>query len=389
MSNAKDYLQHHRMQLEVVGPVFVGSGAKILKRECLPIIKGGQIISVGILDIVKVYNLMAKLGKQKEYEDFLSGNRDTFFHEWLKHNKLTDKFDKIKACVKYTLDVNREENDTGTSDFKDIRDIMGFVKDPYGKPYIPGSSIKGMLRTILMGAEILQNPGKYKRYTSIVQDILRRAQDRDRNAKKDLERNIKEIENVRFRTLLRNEKRPKDAVNDIMSGFIVSDSEPLSVEALTLCQKYDVHKDESITSIPLLRECLKPGSTIEFDITIDKNLCNITAERLEKAVEIFAKNYYEKFVYAFESSVVFEKNYVLLGGGVGYPSKTVLYNMYEQREAVLNVEKTFRVCGGEASKKNRNDYNNHGISPHILKSTYYNGKLLQMGVCKLKKLGEK
>ena len=40
--------------------------------------------------------------------------------------------------------------------------IMNFMRDPYGNPYIPGSSIKGMLRTILLAADIMKNPLYYK-----------------------------------------------------------------------------------------------------------------------------------------------------------------------------------------------------------------------------------
>lgn len=34
---------------------------------------------------------------------------------------------------------------------------MTCITDPYGNPYIPGSSLKGMLRTLLLGRDILQN----------------------------------------------------------------------------------------------------------------------------------------------------------------------------------------------------------------------------------------
>lgn len=48
------------------------------------------------------------------------------------------------------------------------KEIQAFVKDAYGKPYIPGSSIKGMLRTALIVWEIQKYPEKYK---NLVQDI--------------------------------------------------------------------------------------------------------------------------------------------------------------------------------------------------------------------------
>ena len=41
--------------------------------------------------------------------------------------------------------------------------IQQFVKDVYGLPYIPGSSLKGVLRTCLLAEDIMKNPEKYDR----------------------------------------------------------------------------------------------------------------------------------------------------------------------------------------------------------------------------------
>ena len=48
-------------------------------------------------------------------------------------------------------------------------EIQCFIKDAYGMPYIPGSSIKGMIRSALLAYEVKKNP---KKYENIKQDIL-------------------------------------------------------------------------------------------------------------------------------------------------------------------------------------------------------------------------
>ena len=43
------------------------------------------------------------------------------------------------------------------------KEINTFIKDAYGMPYVPGSSIKGMFRTALIVWEIHKNPRKFER----------------------------------------------------------------------------------------------------------------------------------------------------------------------------------------------------------------------------------
>ena len=52
----------------------------------------------------------------------------------------------------------------------------------------------------------------------------------EKNRKRYLKGTAEAVEKRVFRTLLYNEKNPGDAVNDILSGMIVSDSEPLSIQ---------------------------------------------------------------------------------------------------------------------------------------------------------------
>ena len=38
------------------------------------------------------------------------------------------------------------------------KEIVTFIKDTYGMPYVPGSSLKGMFRTALIARELLNHP---------------------------------------------------------------------------------------------------------------------------------------------------------------------------------------------------------------------------------------
>ena len=69
------------------------------------------------------------------------------------HVSLTD----LKRCMKYTENVGDRSEEKGKLQ------IMTCVTDPYGNPYVPGSSLKGMLRTILLSKDIAQDQIKYKK----------------------------------------------------------------------------------------------------------------------------------------------------------------------------------------------------------------------------------
>ncbi|MBF0981001.1 MAG: hypothetical protein HXK71_06820, partial [Clostridiales bacterium] len=71
--------------------------------------------------------------------------------KWLDDSNIDVK--QYLDCTKYVIDSSGVEFSNG---MKGIN-VMEFVKDAYGKPYVPGSSIKGMLRTILLSGRIWAN----------------------------------------------------------------------------------------------------------------------------------------------------------------------------------------------------------------------------------------
>lgn len=356
------YLKTYKITLTTIGPVFIGSGRTISKKEYV-ILKNNE---VGILDIEKLYQQLKKKNLDTEFENYLLGNTRPNMSFWLRQQNLTNE--EMKQCINYTISYAEK----GKQNFE----IKEFIKDAYQMPYIPGSSLKGMLRTILLSSDILQNKEKYQsKAKSLKSDVFNSTRE------VTLDRNIKEIETLRYNTLKRNEKQITNSVNDIMSGFIVSDSEPLQISDLVLCRKVEQHASGKVTPFILLRECIKPETKITFNLTIDTSICNITMEEIQNAVALFSKQYYENFVKAFPNTKPLEKDNVLLGGGVGFVSKTILYPMLGKEDG-LKVTQSLFLKKRSCKKHKHEDDRKLGVSPHILKCTKYKGKMLQMGLCK-------
>ena len=370
----KRQLKSYQITLTVAGPVFIGSGKEISKKEYLFL----QSKKIAVLNIEKFYDMLTKKHLQREYEKYMLSNQKENLAIWLRNNKIS--MTDVSPCIKYRLENQDSVIEKGRS-----LQIMECVKDPYGNPYIPGSSVKGMLRTILLCNDIIENPGKY----NSCRDTMNRelfSEDNYRGRKPSrnriLSKVIQEAEEKCFHLLRRSDNKG-EAVNDILAGLIVSDSEPLDIKDLVLCQKIERHPDGAEKKMNLLRECLRPGTKIRCSLTVDESLCSFTGAQIMRAIEQFSELYYENFLKRFVNTDRLMPNTVYLGGGSGFVSKTVVYALFPGKEGIRVLQKIFDKTGVPLNHKHSKDHQ-YGVSPHILKCTYCQGKTYQMSMCHCK-----
>ena len=206
--------------------------------------------------------------------------------------------------------------------------------------------------------------------------------DRSRPGKNYLAWEIKKIEQRAFH-LLDYETDQDNSVQDIMKGIIISDSKPLSLEDLTVCQQIDHHVRGMKKRLPIMRECIRPGRKIEFTMTIDESLNQSTDETILKAVREFLK-IYNKFLRKFKKQN-YEKDIIYVGGAVGFVSKTILYDIFEDDEAIRNVSKIFdkTLVRSIARQHKHNSDHRMGASPHAMRGTECEGKECEFGKCEI------
>ncbi len=364
----KRILKAYRVRLETVGPVYVGSGKELTKKEYL-FLPGNK---VGILDTVKLYQFMKKRNLQAAFEDYVVNDFRQDMGQWLRQNHIDVK--EITPCIKYVLDIGDTALQRGTK-----ISIMSNMKDTYGLPFIPGSTIKGMLRTILLADDIINQTDKY--HTDIRQ--LESGIDipvKSRNSY--LQKDARKIEADAFRLLQREGTKPTDAVNDILSGVIIGDSAPVGIEQIILCQRLEKHVDGTNKTLNMLRECIRPGTTIEFMLTIDESVCKLTIEDIKQAIKDFNRCYNDCFLSAYPDTALLKDDNVFIGGGVGFVSKTVVYPIFGKSRGIKATQTIFENTKVPRIHKHNKD-TQLGVSPHILKCTKYQGRILQMGLCKV------
>ena len=361
-------MQNYQLTLRTEGPVFVGDGQKIGKKEYIydPVQN-----RVHVPDMGKMFREFEKRGLMDAYQDYLLNSR-LDFADWLRNHRLFIPR-QIPSWAAYS--VNSAD---AVFENRGRREILTFLKDPYGCPYLPGSSVKGMLRTVLLSNMILQDPKKEQDAASVRRADLRGSRTRL------LSRETNGLEQRCLYTQNRPGTKPFNAVNDILSGLHISDSRPLSTDSLILCQKIDVTIDGQRKRLPILRECIRPGTEISFDLTVIPEIFPFPAEKLLQAAERCKKVYNSCFRSAFPTREIRSGGTVYLGGGCGYASKTFAYPLLGEDgvETVSQILDATLPFQARTQHKHRFD-RQKGVSPHMLKCTQYQGKIYEMGACSI------
>lgn len=350
------------LRLSLEGPVFVGSGGKISKKEYYFSPKSKK---VRLYHPEKFQKKLLQFGKLVDsYESYmLSGNQRTLYdffsglgyqEAWVEenfHDALAVEIDSGQAII---------------GEGQQPADICTFIRDAYGNPYLPGSSVKGMLRTALTIAS-LSRAAKVDRPSTQVDA---------RSLKKEAGLVEKKLDRELFGSIQES----------LFRGLSVPDSIPLSNNDLILCRKADVDVFGEIHEINLVRECLRPGLVIDIPITIDKEISNdcFLPKNLLKAVRVFDDTYRENCLCHFSEpkggKLPSLSQHLFLGGGSGYFDKTVTMPWLGEEDGLEYVGSLMKVLfpkGGHEGDSKR------GVSPHTLKYTRVNGRFLPFGTCRV------
>lgn len=278
----KDYHTKFDFTLLVLGPVHIGSGEKYTKKEYVYENNKYYFPDMGRLYL----RIKDEPGLNSAFTAFMTeindGSRTTTLGEFLSANSILDRdfggYSISESGYEFEKSSGRSWNgrnrEPGAG--RNLNEISAFVKDSYGRPYIPGSSLKGAIRTILI--------------------------------------------NEKFKT---DDVPWKDGDN-IFNEIRISDSKPISVDNLTLVQKWDYNaKKNCSNSLPIWRESLKPLTRIEFTITTSSERARKLIENLSHYAKSFYQRYKNKFLSAYPDRVI-QKNIgcpIYLGAGSGLWTK--------------------------------------------------------------------
>ena len=378
-------MRYYDLILETIGPVHIGSGTEISKKECLYDTQNRKIY---VMDEKKMIKRILKLGKQDRFERYLMDSRQNNLYDFIKENHIPAE--EYKSWAAYVLDDDNAVNVKNTRSKGGGSDnVQAFMKDAYGCPYIPGSSLKGALRTIIQGCLLNEDMQRFKKERNDIENP------EFKGRAKYLSATEKSIAQKLFYMLDKPDVKPNNAVNDCFSGIRVSDSGPLSVSDIILCRKTDVFTDGGEKSLPIKRECLRPGTKVKFTLEIDERLFDMDSNELFRCMDIFYDIYANAFLAAFgaDASYIPKKgeHILYLGGGSGYATKTTVYPMYDGDEEIDRAVKTVQKIMVDTTSTKRQydphdhrfDFENYEVSPHTLKVAVIGGERYEMGLCRV------
>lgn len=366
MMKQQDHLQIFDLILAVRSPLFIGDGRMYTKAEYLYDPRNGR---ASLLDEQKFFTFLTERGLIDRYIQFMLSDQSALRDFLTKDCGIPHT--ELKALTRYTIEAGDAVDSNRTNPPKNL---YTFQRDAHGKAYIPGSSLKGALRTVwlLQAVRADQSTG----HSLASGDDAAFPEEQYVN---QLHLRLQEDGSI-----------ASDAVNSLFRGVQVSDSTPIPNERMALCGKFDVLPNGSFTKgskkgLPLFRECAIPGAAVRFKLTLDQSVLKgrITKESLMDAIQRF-DDYYEQTYSAHFTAPSGAVNlpqqpHLILGGGSGFFDKSLAY-------PYLGEEKGLRWTAEQMTQmfsnhKHQDDVKPYGISPHTMKYARFRGRFYPYGYC--------
>ena len=360
------HLEVFDLVLTVKAPVFIGSGKNYVKKEYLFLTPRSARVShdvVLLLDETKFFHLLLERKLEDKYTQFMLGAQTDLYRFLTTECCLS--MNDIRAVSRYHI-CAADALDADHS----LKEIHAFVRGADGRVYVPGSSVKGALRTAILTDMILSDTAPHPTLGDTRKGFPEGNYLHTLALKKD-----------------RDGRAVNDAVNSILRGVSISDSLPVADSCMMLAGKTDALVNGEAHQINLCRECIRPGTVLHFKLTLDQSVLHheITAESLMDSICVFdrfyEKTYLRHFTAPRHAAEVSYDNTLFLGGGAGFFSKTLSYPYLGETDGLqITIDELSR-----AFRKHRHegDYS-VGISPRMIKYASYRNELYPYGLCEVK-----
>lgn len=375
-----DFLESRICRLTCVAPVHIGSGQVLKSFEYLYDKDRRQVY---FLNEGKWAQFLAGNKLLDEFTAIL-GRKSNFSRiniwQWLQDKGFSaeacDGFIKRKAALKAEL-----SDEKGT-----LNDISTGICDGSGKLYVPGSSIKGMLRTGIIFHLLENSPSMKNLFYRKLRNSLH-ADDR----KCDLRGLADKLENSFLEC-----KDESNNVKKLLAGLRVGDAltEDGAVFDSVILQRtygttYGGRKKEFEKKLDVFWECIPAGSEFMLQISLDKAMLHKIGIGSIEEIFGYCRSFMQRGLHLQEK--VFGRNYgalfdeaqgadCFLGAGTGFLQKSLWLSLFADageamRELRGFLDQSFRI--------HRHREQDKAISPRTIKLAVSGRQKQMMGLCKL------
>ena len=154
----KNFLKNYEFTLTVKGPVHIGSGQTLSKMDYF-----FYKDRIYFPNFHKMFSYIKQMHLINDYESFMYSARNDLTY-WLNRKRIISTV--AEKCTDYSVALSKLPNLKSW-------ELNAFIKDPYCNPYIPGSSLKGLIRTLLLAKEIVDNPDDFTEIKSEIYEYIK------------------------------------------------------------------------------------------------------------------------------------------------------------------------------------------------------------------------
>lgn len=377
----KNPYKSYKMKLTTLSPVFIGSGEELNQGQY--IFDNVQMV-VKILDENKFANFLNKNNLLDEYSNALiKYGKNINLKRWLEEKRIplnSPIFSKMISCKHLTTKNKYGKTQVATS----LNSIKIFTKISDGLAYIPGSSIKGALRTAFCSYLVHKYKDKFQNeWQELKQTLFERRINKNKTTQI-----IKRIEKKCFNLIKYNDEKADKG--DIFSTLIISDSKGVSKDKLYVTTRLDCAiQKKNPTSMPMNLEVIAPNVEINFNLTIDTSTGTyFSIEKIKEVLNFYKKQQIDNKIFEKNSEYLYSPDElsedimpnICIGGMTGYFNKNIVYSLAPTKLEAINVLREYFANSFPKGEHRENDIE---IAPHTIKAVNDNDDIIPLGWCNL------
>ena len=378
----------NKMKLEVLTPLHIGGADYKSKLDKKEYIFDKDKKTLTLIDNEKFIAFLIKKNLFEKYIAYIENNvnakvmiqnRNINLFNFLKANNIDKDIQDFRKKAPIKLDMNIEN----------MNDIKLMLRDVQGKPYIPGTSIKGALINLLLVDYIIKNREKFSKEKRIILSECKKTND-DRSIR-GLKNDIKKIVNQIEKSIIYSDNKSLEKSKKF--GISVSDSYSYSNTRTNFYQDIDEKRtnkpgEDKSRPMPVAREYIVANSIFDFDITLDIDLLEESKLKIKNIDDLIdsIENAMSYLIDVLEDKNSPRTENLVLGANTGFLQKTIVYALFEDEKERLEVVKKL------LHKNQKNVIGNHlndKFAPRVLNRIKINNKNLLAGLVKIMKVEEK
>lgn len=383
MMSKVNCFSHERMTLTIVSPTIVADERVLTPQEY---VYDNHSQTLYVLNETKWFSYLQKKGLLHEFEKRCMQPRlhGIPLYSWLEeklHQLGFDVESELGAAVQYKIPAeSKPTKERGNG----LNQVILCMRSCNGRVYIPGSTIKGAIRTAILHKLLTENNLLQAQWFRDIRQCIRNYENNPRQLSRELKKLSGDLERKLLYVLDFNNQRVSGVLRDVMRGIRCSDALPKEKVTTRVVQKIDIKKTkDAYNALPIYKEMIEPGAEFSFTITLEPSMTkHIGIERVGDIVGAL-NDWFGRVVDVLEIYFgkahpdMFESTYLancMIGSNTNFLCKTLYLALESDAVPVNSIKKILHT-----QFRKHAHLTDTSISPRTLKGTNIKGEFYMTG----------